>query len=87
MLDPIQPIALAIWEHKGRPEGQAEANWREAERLVIRWSMRRLVLAMLIAESSGTVFPAPSIGEMMRQPGETADKLAAAVLRECPECW
>ena len=90
-MNPIPPVARAIWEAKGRPEGQDSQNWREAEEAVMAWAMRQLVEAMC---SAGPPFPAPSLGEMRRQPDQTARMLATAAMggdwrrdADCPEAW
>jgi hypothetical protein len=35
----VRDAAYAIWEKEGRPEGRAEAHWRQAEELVaLHWT-------------------------------------------------
>ena len=37
----IAPIAHALWEQQGRPEGKAEEHWQEAQEILIRGRHRR----------------------------------------------
>ena len=79
-MNPIEPVARQLWEQAGRPEGQSAAHWHEAEQVVMRWAMTRLVEAMLRSELVGPPFPTPSLGEMRRWPEQTAERLTAAAL-------
>jgi Protein of unknown function (DUF2934) len=57
-------LAYQLWEQRGRPDGTADADWQEAE---------RLISSELSSLSSGL----PSIG-FRTGPNEVAHRLSAA---------
>jgi hypothetical protein len=49
----VRERAYAIWEQEGRPEGQAERHWREAE-AELRWEAHHAGLPALPAHHPWT---------------------------------
>lgn len=55
--DAVRELAYTLWEERGRPEGDPDRDWHEAERQLRRRAAQR-----------PTVLPAPILAEQSRRP-------------------